>query len=284
MKKGHHLFGNMSKRSYSNYTRGSTTSFATRKKTVTPTNLFGGKKRSKSYAKGTRNKMSRGLNKSALTKLIDSRITAKKELKYGYKSMTLQNLTSVVTGAALPVYMDISASDIDQGLDINDRIGNDIELQRVMLKFEMQAVAAAAVQYVQVFVGRFKGNPQSLLAIGNYNEMLLAPDGTMTGLWTLDGVVPEGYTRSMYAWNTPMFDVVYSEKFILHDSYDEEGSVAHASRSVDLTKYWKKKLRFDGAAVGPQDNMFVCFFPFLDRASGTNPTAQANVVFEFVDA
>lgn len=263
----------MSKRSYA-ASGSSTTSYAQRKNPRVSRTLFAQpKKRGKVYPTVANYKAAQ----REIAKLIDKRILSKKELKYGILT-TNTDLINAVSGTTAPISLDCTFDGIDQGDDINDRIGNTIQLVKARITFDLDAGASGVDDTVMVYMVKSIGAPGTQATVGTYSDQKFTLTGGQQGIQS-----STGFENAQLPWNNREYRVYYEERFLVSSVYQQEGSVSHMSRTVDMTKFFKKMQTF-GTATGAGVERITCYFVPLTTLSTATLNMRATFTAEFVDA
>ena len=270
-KKDPHHFYVMSKRSYS-ASGTSTSSYAARKTQKVsrfPRVLPKTKKRAKYYPTLA--------SQREIARLIDRKILAKKEIKYSLETLST-TVINAVSGTTAAVSLPCAFNNIDQGTDINDRISNTIELVKARVTFDLDAGLTNEDDTILVYAVKSLAEPGIVPTVATYSDHKYTSVGLQQGIQS-----SSGFANAQLPWNNREYRVVYEERFLISSSYKEEGSTAHCSRTVDLTRFYRKMQTYGLSTTDAMERITLYFVP-LATLSANTLTVQATFTAEFVDA
>lgn len=148
-------------------------------------------------------------------------------------SGTVANAVASTSGT----YYNISFTHVDEGNDWNDRTGREIELKRVGVNFSLTASGTPGDVLVAI-LGNISNPPGDISYTSS--DLKVSTAGATKSFESSTGI-----SDMLIPWNGQRYKCVYEEVFLLAQSDIQMGSMSTVYRSVDLTRFFPKKIQFN---------------------------------------
>lgn len=234
------------------------------------------------FSKKKGSKLSAGM-RAEIKKIVESG----REVKVNTTSSAATNLSNWVD-ATSGYAVDLTPNNIDEGVSINDRVGQEIKLKSATLQFNLKSGTTQTEAWdVLLVVIKNKNSPGSGITFSN-SDYKLADDGSGTTIESATGAAD--YMRP---WNGGRYSISYSEIFqmrppVVSSLVDKSNTGDKESyyRSVDISKMFPSKVDFSSGTGGGQPVCTLMCIP-LQTVSGSvtaNPNIATSMTFTYTDA
>lgn len=191
-------------------------------------------------------------------------------------------------GSSVGVNQLLDFNSLDVGVDINERIGNEINIKSAKLKFNIKASNTADEVFdILCVVIKNKYDPQSAVT-SSQSDYKLSTGGTGQDIRSVTGVAD-----MQLPWNGNKYSIFYEEIFQMraparvNDTIaGNQGDKTDFYRTVDLTKYIPKKISFSATGNGNSQVLSLLLIPLnsLTAEAAMFPTVTSTWQVEFTDA
>lgn len=207
--------------------------------------------------------------------------TENKEVNWN-NLLNFGNIQNNSTMYAYPMLPYTGFGTIGQGITQGTRIGNEIKIRKVMLKYvltsrgyDVGSNPFPSPTVVQMFLGRLRGCPGEIPAASDFNNLfqlgagVLAPAGNISDLisninkdyWDIQ----KGWTYKIGYAGYNGTGAIAANQYFNNNDYE-----LNVIRRMDITQYVQKTLKFnDGNNTTSGKNLFF-FFQALNAQGGTN--------------
>lgn len=219
--------------------------------------------------------------KAAVNRVIEQRAEKKETiLELNAGAVYTTGATSTVVA---PTFFGLIPA-ISQGTNDGQRSSNEIRVSKMLLRFQLnrtQAAESRPMHVVRVVLCKIKGSPANSPTLGNWAEIVKASGTTYTALTSTDPFT------NLLPYNNEVWDIKWQKEYKVgkvqgnQTTTGNNDSVACVLEEVDITKFVKQKLLYDGTttlATNDQLYAFVFVMPIDGTAVTVGDTSFYGVV------